>query len=74
VHGYTVSGGRVVLTMTATAASLVSATPDPDWKMQVWNQTGWLRVTFTSSDGARSSTVLCSWNGHPPSVQTLEQS
>jgi hypothetical protein len=73
VHGYTVSGGRVVLSLTASAASLVSATPDADWKMQVWNQTGWLRVTFTSADNTHTSSVFCTWNGHPPAVQTFDQ-
>jgi hypothetical protein len=72
VYNYRVNGGRVVLSLTATTASLVSAIPDADWKMQVWTQTGWLRVTFTSADGAHSASVFCTWNGHPPAVQTYE--
>jgi hypothetical protein len=73
VHSYSVPGGRVVLSLTATAASLVSATPDDGWQMQVWTQTGWLRVTFTSADGTGSSSVFCTWNGHPPTVETYEE-
>ncbi|MYS23490.1 hypothetical protein GTW78_25870 [Streptomyces sp. SID4948] len=72
VHSYTLQGGRVVLTLTATEASLVTATPAADWKMQVWTQPGWLRVTFTSADGAQASSLFCTWNGHPPQVQTYD--
>jgi hypothetical protein len=72
VHSYTIRGGRVVLTLTPTAASLVTASPNTGWRMQVWTQTGWLRVTFTSADDAASSSLFCTWNGHPPSVQTYE--
>lgn len=72
VHAYGVRGGRVVLDLEATSASLVSATPNPGWQMKVWTQDGWLRVTFTSSSGAQASSVFCTWNGHPPSVQSFE--
>lgn len=73
VHSYTVKGGRVVLGLGARAATLVSATPDAGWRMQVWaTQPGWLRVTFTSASGAAASTVFCTWNGRPPAVQTYE--
>ncbi|MFG1805953.1 hypothetical protein [Streptomyces sp. NPDC049040] len=71
VHGYTMRGGRVVLALGPSAATLVSATPNPGWKMQVWPEDGWLRVTFTSADAA--STVFCTWNGHPPSVESYEE-
>ncbi|WP_433889547.1 hypothetical protein [Streptomyces sp. CA-111067] len=72
VHGYDLAGGRVVLDLGADSASLVSATPDKDWQMQVWTEQGWLRVTFTSADGTSASSVFCTWNGHPPIVQAFE--
>ncbi len=73
VHGYTVAGGQVVLSLGAHSASLVSATPLAGWKMQLWaSQPGWLRVTFTSASGTAASSVMCTWNGHPPTVQTYE--
>jgi hypothetical protein len=73
VHSYTVAGGQVVLDLAAKSASLVSATPDPDWRMQLWTaQPGWLRVTFTSASGSAASSVFCTWNGHPPTVQSYE--
>ncbi|WUH95941.1 hypothetical protein OG900_27030 [Streptomyces sp. NBC_00433] len=71
VHGYTMRGGRVVLALGPSTATLVSATPNPGWQMQVWPQDGWLRVTFTS--GASASTLFCTWNGHPPAVQSYEE-
>jgi hypothetical protein len=73
VHGYTVAGGQVVLDLGAASASLVSATPNAGWKMQLWaSQPGWLRVTFTSDSGTAASSVFCTWNGHPPTVQSYE--
>jgi hypothetical protein len=66
---YTVDGGRVVLDLGPSSATLVSATPDAGWSMRDWQQSGWIRVDFTS--GNRTSSVVCSWNGHPPVVQTL---
>lgn len=72
VHAYALAGGHVVLDLARTSASLVSATPDTGWQMKVWTQSGWLRVTFTSADGSRASSLLCTWNGHPPSVQSFE--
>jgi hypothetical protein len=73
VHGYTLRGGRVVLALGPTAATLVSAVPNSGWKMQVWPEQGWLRVTFTSASGGSASTVISTWNGHAPSVQTYEE-
>ncbi|WP_307874732.1 hypothetical protein [Frankia nepalensis] len=68
IQSYQLTGGRVVLEMTATSARLVSATPEPDWRVQAWQAEGWLRVDF-SRDGATSSCFV-TWNGHPPMVQT----
>jgi hypothetical protein len=70
VHSYTVKGGQVVLSLGATSATLVSATPAEGYAVQVWQEDGWLRVDFSSSGG--TSSVFATWNGHPPSVQTYE--
>ncbi|WP_238153816.1 hypothetical protein [Streptomyces xinghaiensis] len=70
VKSYPVAGGRVVFDLGERSASLVSATPDAGWEMQVWEQTEWIRVNFTS--GARTTSVFCTWNGHPPRVQVVE--
>ncbi|MFG2137200.1 hypothetical protein [Streptomyces sp. NPDC048650] len=68
VKSYATSGGRVVLDMGGRSASLVSATPNAGWEMQVWKQEQWIRVDFTSQSGHTS--VICTWNGHPPTVQS----
>jgi hypothetical protein len=70
VHSYTVRGGQVVLSIGATSATLVSATPADGYSVQVWQEDGWLRVDFSSGGG--TSSVFATWNGHPPSVQTYE--
>jgi hypothetical protein len=66
-HTYVIVGGRVLLSITATSARLVSATPDPGYEMRTWRNAGWLRVDFT--DGERTSSLFATWNGHPPTVQ-----
>ncbi|KJS56451.1 hypothetical protein VM98_07195 [Streptomyces rubellomurinus subsp. indigoferus] len=68
VKSYPIPGGRVALDLRPDRASLVSATPDPGWQMQVWNGEGWLRVDFTKDDKANS--VFVAWNGHAPTVET----
>ncbi|MEV0604015.1 hypothetical protein AB0I82_32590 [Streptomyces sp. NPDC050315] len=68
VRGYRTDGGRVVLDLRETHAELVSATPGPGWQMQVWKQDGWLRVDFTR--GPDRTSVISTWNGHPPTVTT----
>jgi hypothetical protein len=65
-----VKGGQVVLSMDDTSASLVSATPADGYGVQVWTEDGWLRVDFSAGD--TTSTVIATWNGHPPTVQTYE--
>jgi hypothetical protein len=70
VHSYSVQGGQVVLSLSPTSATLVSATPSDGYSVQVWQETGWLRVDFSSSGG--TSSLFATWNGHPPSVQTYE--
>ncbi|WP_443071323.1 hypothetical protein [Streptomyces sp. NBC_01465] len=64
---YTVTGGRVVFDLGPSSAELVSATPTAGWKMQVWKQAEWIRVTFTQ--GTDSNSVFCTWNDHPPTVE-----
>jgi hypothetical protein len=70
VHSYPVQGGRVTLDLGESSATLVSATPESGWRMQVWKQDEWIRVDFTSADNTTTSSVFCTWNGHPPVVQT----
>jgi hypothetical protein len=72
---YAVRGGRAVFLLSATSASLVSATPDPGWSAQEWHGPDWIRVVFTarnqgSNGQAQVSVVTCSWQGHAPTVQT----
>ncbi|WP_327677356.1 hypothetical protein [Kitasatospora sp. NBC_00458] len=69
VRSYLVPGGKVALDLRTDNASLISATPDSGWKMQVWNGPQWLRVDFTKDDQANS--VFVYWNGHPPVVDTV---
>ncbi|MBT2467110.1 hypothetical protein J7E97_04280 [Streptomyces sp. ISL-66] len=70
VKSYTVSGGRVVFDLHASTADLVSATPSAGWRMQVWKQEKWIRVTFTR-DG-REVSVFCTWHDHPPLVEIVD--
>nr|WP_308108490.1 hypothetical protein [Streptomyces antimicrobicus] len=71
VKGYTVAGGRVVFALAEESAELVSATPAGGWRIQVWKQPYWIRVTF-SRDG-RESSVFCTWHDHAPTVQLDER-
>lgn len=70
VHSYSLPGGQVVLAITPTQATLVSATPANGFSVQEWQETGWLRVDFSSSTG--TSTLYATWNGTPPTVQTFQ--
>ncbi|CAM5548279.1 hypothetical protein SAVIM40S_07513 [Streptomyces avidinii] len=70
VQAYPVSGGRVVFSLGASTAELVSATPAAGWRMQVWKQDFWIRVTFTR-DG-REVSVFCTWHDHPPVVEIVD--
>ncbi len=70
VQAYPVSGGRVVFSLGASTAELVSATPAAGWRMQVWKQDFWIRVTFTL-DG-REVSVFCTWHDHPPMVEIVD--
>ncbi|MFH8754670.1 hypothetical protein [Streptomyces atroolivaceus] len=72
VKSYPTRGGRVVLELADDSAKLVSATPEPNWSMQVWTNPEWIRVDFSDGAGATVS-VFCTWNGHPPMVETVDQ-
>lgn len=67
---YAIHGGKVVLSVTATTARLVSATPSPGYEMRTWRGDGWLRVDFTK--GIRTSSLFATWNGHPPDVRVVD--
>jgi hypothetical protein len=67
-HSYTLAGGQVTLLLTGSSARLVTAVPDAGFAVQRWSAPGWLRVDFTS--GSRVSSLIVSWNGHPPSFVT----
>jgi hypothetical protein len=72
IRSYDTKGGRVVLDIGSTQASLVSATPQSGWSMQVWRETYWIRVDFTRD----SDTVelMCDWYEKQPQVQIVETS
>ncbi|WP_371615996.1 hypothetical protein [Streptomyces sp. NBC_00454] len=70
VKAYSVSGGRAVFGLGSSSAELVSATPAAGWRMQVWKQEFWIRVTFTR-DG-REVSVFCTWHDHPPLVEIVD--
>ncbi len=70
VKAYPVTGGRVVFDLGGTSAELVSATPSAGWRMQVWKQDYWIRVTFTR-DG-REVSVFCTWHDHAPAVEIVD--
>ncbi|MFE4689964.1 hypothetical protein ACFRH6_07900 [Streptomyces sp. NPDC056749] len=72
VKSYPTRGGRVVLELADHSAKLVSATPEPGWSMQVWTNPEWIRVDFSDGAGATLS-VFCTWNGHPPTVEVVDQ-
>ncbi|MGW0120291.1 hypothetical protein [Streptomyces sp. NPDC003327] len=67
VKSYSVDGGRVAFDLGETSAELVSATPASGWRMQVWKQPSWIRVTFTQ-DG-RELSVFCVWHDTAPRVE-----
>ncbi|MFK0194718.1 hypothetical protein [Kitasatospora sp. NPDC090308] len=69
VHSYPMLGGRVALDVRPTEARLVSAVPEAGWSMQVWHGDQWLQVNFSQDD--RVSTLMVSWNGTEPNVQTF---
>ncbi|MFF9339580.1 MULTISPECIES: hypothetical protein [unclassified Streptomyces] len=71
VKSYPSDGGRVTFDLGETSAELVSASPASGWRMQVWKQPTWIRVTFTQ-DG-REVSVFCLWHDSAPRVQIEER-
>jgi hypothetical protein len=67
-RSYMLAGGQVTLLLTRNSARLVTAVPEAGFAVQTWSGPGWLRVDFSS--GAQVSSLIASWNGHPPSVVT----
>ncbi|MFD9464770.1 hypothetical protein [Streptomyces sp. NPDC060027] len=67
VKSYDTDGGRVVFDIGSAYATLVSATPNTSWSMQVWKTESWIRVEFTS--GADRVSVFCTWHDGPPHVE-----
>lgn len=67
VKSYSSEGGRVVFDLGKDSATLVSATPAAGWSVQVWKQSTWIRVEFTS--GADKVSVFCTWHDHAPAVE-----
>ncbi|MYW65988.1 hypothetical protein GTY65_18280 [Streptomyces sp. SID8379] len=67
VKSYSTDGGRAVFDLGDTSATLVSATPAAGWSVEVWKQSTWIRVEFTS--GAEKVSVFCTWHDHEPSVE-----
>jgi len=65
-HSYTLAGGQVTLLLTRGSARLVTAVPAAGFAVQTWSGPGWLRVDFSA--GVQVSSLIASWNGHPPSV------
>lgn len=70
VEGTAVRGGRAVFDLGGEEGALVSATPDPGWRMKVWHAPGYIRVTFT--DGTVSSSVFCRWDDAEPRIETYD--
>ncbi|WP_128378699.1 hypothetical protein [Streptomyces cavernae] len=67
VRSYNTDGGRAVFDLRDTYATLVSATPDSNWSMQVWKTDTWIRVEFSS--GADRVSVFCTWHDSAPRVE-----
>ncbi|RZB13325.1 hypothetical protein StrepF001_44790, partial [Streptomyces sp. F001] len=67
VKSYATEGGRVVFDLGKSSATLVSATPDTGWSMQVWKTETWIRVEFGA--GAERVSVFCTWHDGPPRVE-----
>ncbi|MDX2295117.1 MULTISPECIES: hypothetical protein [Streptomyces] len=67
VKSYPSDGGRVTFDLGGTSAELVSAVPAAGWRMQVWKQPSWIRVTFTQGD--REISVFCLWHDSAPRVE-----
>jgi hypothetical protein len=67
VKSYATNGGRAVFDLRGSYATLVSATPETGWSMQVWKTESWIRVEFSA--GAERVSVFCTWHDGPPRVE-----
>lgn len=69
VRSFTLRGGHVALAFYPHRIRLVSATPDPGWDTNVWDDphAGWLRVEFHRDD--HSSAIFGVWHDGKPRVQ-----
>ncbi|MGC0331797.1 hypothetical protein RKD23_004787 [Streptomyces sp. SAI-170] len=67
VKSYATDGGRAVFDLRGSYATLVTATPETGWSMQVWKTESWIRVEFSS--GADRVSVFCTWHDGPPRVE-----
>jgi hypothetical protein len=70
-QAYVTPGGRVVLSLTPTAARLISATPNPGYEVTIWRADAWLRVDFAR--GPRVSSLYATWNDHAPTVKVQNE-
>ncbi|MFF0202252.1 hypothetical protein [Streptomyces sp. NPDC005017] len=70
VRSYATEGGRAVFDLRGSYATLVTATPETGWSMQVWKTESWIRVEFSS--GADRVSVFCTWHDGPPRVEVGE--
>lgn len=68
IQGYNRPGGRIVVDMGPSSATVVTAVALPGWEVQQWTGDDWLRVDFMQ--GKLDSIFYVTWNGHAPSVQT----
>ncbi|MFJ5773539.1 hypothetical protein [Streptomyces sp. NPDC093094] len=67
VKSYATDGGRAVFDLRDSYATLVTATPETGWSMQVWKTESWIRVEFSA--GAERVSVFCTWHDGPPRVE-----
>lgn len=70
IQGATVRGGRAVFDVRKDTASLVSATPEAGWDMQVWESPQWIRVTFRNGEAA--SSIICRWDHSEPRIEAFD--
>ncbi|MFE5853514.1 hypothetical protein ACFQ61_09920 [Streptomyces sp. NPDC056500] len=68
---YPRDGGKVIFDIGPTSATLASARPKAGWKMEVHEDTHWIRVVFTKDD--RESSVFCRWETGTPSVEFYDK-
>ncbi|MCT9929024.1 hypothetical protein N5079_02195 [Planotetraspora sp. A-T 1434] len=70
LHTFTLKGGRATIAVTDKDCRVVTATPNDGYELKVWENVGWLRVTFLQ--GTHESSAFCTWNALPPRLDTYE--